>query len=39
MEVLQNLALNAQDAIPREGRLTIATSEVLMELPFTLGLG
>jgi two-component system cell cycle sensor histidine kinase/response regulator CckA len=33
-EVLLNLGLNAQDAIPGEGRLTIATSEALMELPF-----
>ena len=30
-EVLLNLALNAQDAIPREGRLTIATSEAFLE--------
>ncbi|MGO9310398.1 MAG: PAS domain S-box protein [Spirochaetia bacterium] len=32
-EILLNLALNAQDAIPREGRLTIATSEVFVEGP------
>jgi two-component system cell cycle sensor histidine kinase/response regulator CckA len=30
-EILLNLALNAQDAIPREGRLEIATSEVILE--------
>jgi two-component system cell cycle sensor histidine kinase/response regulator CckA len=30
-EVLLNLALNAQDAIPREGQMTIATAEVLLE--------
>jgi signal transduction histidine kinase len=32
-EILLNLALNAQDAIPGEGRLTIATKEVLLEVP------
>ncbi|MGA2478200.1 MAG: ATP-binding protein [Spirochaetia bacterium] len=36
-EVLLNLGLNAQDAIPGEGRLTIATSEVRMEPPFLQG--
>jgi two-component system, cell cycle sensor histidine kinase and response regulator CckA len=30
-EVLLNLALNAQDAISREGQLTIATAEVVLE--------
>jgi PAS domain S-box-containing protein len=30
-EVLLNLALNAQDAIPREGRLSIATAEVFLD--------
>ncbi len=29
-EILLNLALNAQDAIPREGRLEIATAEVIL---------
>jgi CheY-like chemotaxis protein len=33
-EILLNLALNAQDAIPREGRLSIATTEVFMEGAF-----
>lgn len=32
-EILLNLALNAQDAIPRDGRLTIATEEVVLEMP------
>ncbi|MGO9310184.1 MAG: PAS domain S-box protein, partial [Spirochaetia bacterium] len=33
-EVLLNLALNAQDAIPREGRLSITTREVMLEGTF-----
>jgi two-component system cell cycle sensor histidine kinase/response regulator CckA len=33
-EVLLNLALNAQDAIPREGRLSIATTEVFLNGAF-----
>src|SRR5208283_1581857 len=33
-EVLLNLALNAQDAIPREGRLEIATMEITLECAF-----
>ena len=33
-EVLLNLALNAQDAIPREGRLSIATTETVLEGTF-----
>jgi len=31
-EILLNLAMNAQDAIPREGRLTIGTTEVFLDL-------
>ncbi|MGA2641586.1 MAG: PAS domain S-box protein [Spirochaetia bacterium] len=30
-EILLNLALNAQDAIPREGRISISTSEASLE--------
>jgi two-component system, cell cycle sensor histidine kinase and response regulator CckA len=33
-EILLNLALNAQDAIPREGQLEIATTEVILEGAF-----
>jgi signal transduction histidine kinase len=33
-EVLLNLALNAQDAIPREGRLSITTTEVVLDGAF-----
>jgi CheY-like chemotaxis protein len=33
-EILLNLALNAQDAIPREGRLEIATTEIVLEGAF-----
>ncbi len=33
-EILLNLALNAQDAIAREGRLSIATMEASVEGPF-----
>jgi PAS domain S-box-containing protein len=33
-EILLNLALNAQDAIPREGRLSFATTVVFMEGAF-----
>jgi PAS domain S-box-containing protein len=33
-EILLNLALNAQDAILREGRLTIVTTDVLSEVAF-----
>jgi len=34
-EILLNLALNAQDAIPREGRIEIATTERVLEGVFT----
>ncbi len=33
-EILLNLALNAQDAISREGRLSVTTAEVLLEGAF-----
>jgi len=33
-QILLNLALNAQDAIPRDGRLSIATTEVFLDTEF-----